>query len=218
MGAGGQDGKAWEFNPRPVRSFVNANPIITAPGVDVTGIRWVPGSGWQSGQSRTGTSDAAPVVAGALALVKAKYPDATGNQLIQQLIHSTASGRYAWDRTYGFGLLSMSKMLASDPTGWPDVNPLLKGPRRALADFPMSSRTAGSAGEPSASAAGTSSSPSAGADRDTKPSAASTEGGGVPVWVWPLGAVVLLGAAGAGIAAHNRGSRSTTSGRTREEG
>ena len=37
--AGGQDGQAWEFNPRPVRSFVDGNPMITAPGVDVTGIR-----------------------------------------------------------------------------------------------------------------------------------------------------------------------------------
>ena len=47
----------------------------------------MPGRGWVSGSDRTGTSDAAPIVAGALALVKSKYPDATGNQLIQQLIH-----------------------------------------------------------------------------------------------------------------------------------
>jgi subtilisin family serine protease len=215
--AGGQDGKAWEFNPPPVHSFVDANPVITAPGVDVTGIRWVPGQGWQSGQSRTGTSDAAPIVAGALALVKSKYPDATGNQLIQQLIHYTSSGTYAWDRTYGFGLLSMTKLLANDPTEWPDVNPLLNGPRRALKDYPMSIRDGAASTDPSSAATPSkTTSPSAGATTtdDTTPAAASTDDGGIPVWVWPLGVVVLLGVAGAGIAANKRGSRSSTSGRT----
>ncbi|MEO5711425.1 MAG: S8 family serine peptidase, partial [Nocardioidaceae bacterium] len=173
----------------------------------------------------TGTSFAAPIIAGSLALVKSKYPDATGNQLVQQLIHNTSSGKYAWDRDYGFGLVSMSKMLATDPTAWPDVNPLSKGPRAALADYPMNSRDAGaSAGSSASPSASASASPSGGATKtsgsdDTTPSsAASADGGGVPAWVWPLGAVVLLGIAGAGIAANKRGSRSTTSGRTREEG
>ena len=134
-----------------MHSFVDANPVITAPGVDVTGIRWVPGRGWQSGQSRTGTSDAAPIVAGALALVKSKYPDATGNQLIQQLIHYTSSGTYAWDRTYGFGLVSVSKMLAERPDRVARRQPAAQRPRRALKDYPMSSRRDGAASaDPSA--------------------------------------------------------------------
>ncbi len=215
--AGDRNGRAWTENPRPFRSFIDGNPVITGPGVGVTATGWVPGSGWQSGRDRTGTSFAAPIVAGALALVKSKYPDATGNQLVQQLIHTTSSGTYAWDKDYGFGLVSMSKMLASDPTEWPDVNPLLKGPRAALKDYPMSSRGAQGAASPSASPSGDTTK-SSGTD-DTKPtSAASADGGGVPVWVWPIAAVVLLGLAGAGIAANKRGSRSTTSGRTREEG
>ncbi|CAN5612857.1 hypothetical protein BH10ACT10_BH10ACT10_29630 [soil metagenome] len=227
--AGDQNGRAWSENPRPFRSFIDGNPVITAPGVDVPATGWVPGTGWESGRNRTGTSFAAPIIAGSLALVKSKYPDTTGNQLVQQLIHTTSSGKYAWDRDYGFGLVSMSKMLASDPTAWPDVNPLSKGPRAALADYPMSSRDPGASASPSAGAsaspsAGASTSPSGGATKtsgpgDTTPSsAASADGGGVPVWIWPLGAVVLLGIAGAGIAANKRGSRSTTSGRTREEG
>ena len=209
-----------------MRSFVNANPMITAPGVDVTGIRWVPGRGWQSGQSRTGTSDAAPIVAGALALVKAKYPDATGNQLIQQLIHNTASGTVRLGPHLRLrAALDVEAMLANDPTGWPDVNPLLKGPRRALEDYPMSSRDAAALGrDPSArqrDPSGRRSSPSAGATTSTtrsRPRRAPT-GGGVPVWV-------VAARRGRPAAAprepasqrHNRGSRSTTSGRTREEG
>jgi subtilisin family serine protease len=217
--AGDRNGRGWSENPRPFRSFINGNPVITAPGVDVTGNGWVQGVGWQSGQSLTGTSFSAPIVAGALALVKSKYPDATGNQLIQQLIHNSSSGKYAWDRYYGFGLISMSRMLATDPTAWPDVNPLRKGPRAALADYPMSSRGAEASASPSPSASGSPPSDATAASEDTTPAAAATaDSGGVPVWVWPLGAVVVLGAAGAGAAANKRGSRSSTSGRTREEG
>ncbi|QWZ07987.1 S8/S53 family peptidase [Nocardioides panacis] len=217
--AGDRNGRAWSQNPRPFRSFINGNPVITGPGVDVPGIAWVPGVGWQSGRSLTGTSFSAPIVAGALALVKSKYPDATGNQLIQQLIHNPSSGKYAWDRDYGFGLLSMSRMLATDPTAWPDVNPLRKGPRAALADYPMSSRGASASASPSPSAAESpSSDASAVPDETTRASAATADSGGVPVWVWPLGAVVVLAGAGAGVAANKRGSRSSTSGRTREEG
>ncbi len=139
VNAGDRTGRAWVNNPPPVRSFVDGNPVITAPGVEVTSIRFVAGRGWVSGLTRTGTSDAAPIVAGALALVKSKYPDATGNQLIQHLVHHAAGGRCTWDRYYGFGLVSVTKMLAEDPRKWPDINPLLHGPKRALRDFPMSS-------------------------------------------------------------------------------
>lgn len=215
VNAGDRKGRAWVNNPPPVHSFIDGNPVITAPGVDVTNIRYVEGRGWVSGQTRTGTSDATPIVAGALALVKSKYPDATGNQLIQQLIHN-ASGKYAWDRYYGFGLVSVTKLLAQDPTRWPDTNPLLNGPKRALRDFPMSVYGA----QPSAT-----SSPTAGAtdqaapdaDTPTRP-AASTDDAGAPVWVWPLGAVLLLGAVGAGLAARTRGSRPATDGRNEERG
>jgi len=215
VNAGDKKGRAWANNPPPVHSFIDGNPVITAPGVDVTNIRYLAGRGWVSGQTRTGTSDAAPIVAGALALVKSKYPDATGNQLVQQLIHN-ASGRYAWDRYYGFGLVSVTKMLAQDPTKWPDTNPLLNGPKRALKDFPMSAYGAQPSASASPSAVATDKA-SAGSGTQAG-SAAGTDGGGVPVWVWPLGAVLLLGAVGAGFAANTRGSRPATGGRNEERG
>ncbi len=217
VNAGDKTGRAWVNNPPPVHSFVDGNPVITAPGVDVTNIRYVDGRGWVSGQTRTGTSDATPIVAGALALVKSKYPDATGNQLIQQLIHNTASGKYAWDRYYGFGLVSVTKMLAQDPTRWPDTNPLLNGPKRALTDFPMSAYGAQPSASSGPSADTTNDTAADPSDTPTTP-AANTDEGGAPVWVWPLGAVLLLGAVGAGLAARKRGSRPATGGRNEERG
>ena len=64
-----------------------------------------------------------------LALVKSKYPEATGNQLIQHLIHfvfgAEDDSTWGWRRDIGFGSASVPNMLAHDPTGWPDENPLL---------------------------------------------------------------------------------------------
>ena len=220
VNAAARTGRAWVNNPPPdLHTFVKAYPTITAPGVDVTGVGYVPGRGWVSGVDRTGTSDAAPLVAGALALVKSKYPDATGNQLIQNLVHWPSNKKNYWDRYYGFGLISVTNMLAHDPTKWPDVNPLLHGPKRALKDFPPSVYGARPAASSSTSAAADpSDAPSTGpGDADTTPAAASTEGDGLPVWVWPLLAVVVAGAVGGGIALNARGSRPVTAGRNGEE-
>ena len=85
-------------------------PVISAPGVKVDSSGYEEGRGWASGGTRTGTSDAAPIVAGALALVKSKYPDATGNQLVQAADpQPDRSAHYGWDAHYGFGIVSVSK-------------------------------------------------------------------------------------------------------------
>lgn len=222
VNAADKNGRTWVNNPPPaLHTFVTAYPTITAPGVDVTGVAYVPGRGWTSGYDRTGTSDAAPLVAGALALVKSKYPDATGNQLIQNLVHWPSSRpKFAWDRAYGFGLVSVTNMLAHDPTKWPDVNPLLHGPKRAVKDFPASVYGAQPAAttEPAASAsAGGTTDPADGKGDGTQQAAASTDGGGLPGWTWALLAAVVAGAVGAGIALNKRGSRPATADRNGEE-
>lgn len=119
---------AVDRNAKPWSGNVAGNReafVISAPGVDVsTGL--FDGDRWRSDAFVTGTSEAAPLVAGGLALVAAKYPKATGNQLIQHLIHNPGGeGAFGRDLEYGYGIISVPKMLVSDPAQWPDVNPLV---------------------------------------------------------------------------------------------
>ncbi len=197
VNAVGRDSRPYRENPRPLdlpgkKEF----PVISAPGVKLDSSGYEAGRGWVSGGTRTGTSDAAPLVAGALALVKSKYPDATGNQLVQQLIHyTTTAGKYYWDEDYGFGIVSAQRMLAHDPTGWPDANPLLQGPKQAVARYPMSSY-----GRAGASAASASASPAAATNGSGSSHHSTTaaddpaDHAGVPVWVWAVVVLLVVGA------------------------
>ncbi|MGQ0631842.1 MAG: S8 family peptidase [Sporichthyaceae bacterium] len=107
--------------------------VISAPGVELaTGS--FDGERWRSSALVTGTSEAAPIVAGGLALVASKYPKATGNQLIQHLIRNPGGTReFGKDLEYGYGIMSVTKMLAADPTEQPDVNPLIEAAEPAPA-------------------------------------------------------------------------------------
>jgi subtilisin family serine protease len=110
---------------------INADTDVVAPGVDIL----VQGNGasgsWEEQVNASGTSLATPIVAGLLALTKQKYPDATGNQLLQSLIHNTSGEpdhEPSFDSTlvYGYGLVSLTNLLATDPSKYPDVNPLIR--------------------------------------------------------------------------------------------
>ena len=116
------------MSPTPVASEV----AVVGPGVDILhqGAR-ITGEGpdWQTQTFVTGTSLATPIVAGNLALAMQKYPDATGNQLIQSLIHNTPANyenqEPIWEPAYGYGAVITDMFLAVDPTVYPDVNPLV---------------------------------------------------------------------------------------------
>lgn len=110
--------------------------VIAAPGIEVGSGGIVDGR-WRSDVWTDGSSDATAIVSGALALVKSKYPEATGNQLVQHLIHFTTDPKYDWNPTYGFGIISVPRMLSSSPMQWPDENPLLNGPKAAVRAYPM---------------------------------------------------------------------------------
>ena len=203
VGAVDKNAKAWKHQPQGRSSLT-----VCAPGVKVASGS-MEGSAvdarWVSGTERTGTSDATPLVAGTLALVKQKYPAATNNQLIQQLIHHTDRNEFSWNRECGFGILRLDRMLATDPTGWPDVNPLTNGVDAARADFPSSVYRDPAAPAPT-SAAPTATAPPT-SDESAKTAARSTDDSSSPAVPWVVGAVVALGLIAAAIVARRRGRR-----------
>lgn len=71
-----------------------------------------------------GNSFAAPLVAGALALARQKYPDAHGNQLIHALI-ATASQYPSHDKVRGYGNARPTALVDADPSQYPTTNPLM---------------------------------------------------------------------------------------------
>jgi subtilisin family serine protease len=200
VGAVGKDAKPWKDQPGG-----GGDIIITAPGVDVAagGMKGTPQQArWVSGLERTGTSDATPLVAGALALVKEKYPDATGNQLIQQMIHLNGRQGYGWDHDNGFGIVNIERMLAKDPAGWPDVNPLLDGAVEAYKKYPMSAYRDPSTPTPTPTPTGRS---------DASAAASATDESGSSAVPWLIGGAALaLGAAAAIIVSRNRSRRTRT--------
>jgi len=124
------------FNP-----YAAVNGVIAVGGSTLTGapVDWSPsGTGltlvapgtingrdrdWQVAQvSSTGL--AAAMVAGLLVRGVQIWPKATGNQLVAALI-ATASGHGTWDPRLGWGMIDPGAYLASDPTTYPDTNPLL---------------------------------------------------------------------------------------------
>ena len=116
--------------------------------------------------------------------MKQKYPKATGNQLIQTLIHNTGAGSHklVFDTSnkLGYGIVSITSMLAVDPTTYPDVNPLVS------ADAGASPTAQQIAGKPTVSPSPT---VSAGAARAGGVSAAPAS------WLLPVlvgGGIVLL--------------------------
>lgn len=78
-----------------------------------------------------GNSAAAPMVSGYVALAMQRWPDATGNQILQALVRSTKNnpwgvGRLDPEHKYGYGQVDVAKLLATDPSQYPDINPLLE--------------------------------------------------------------------------------------------
>ena len=70
-----------------------------------------------------GTSIATPIVAGQIALARSRWPQASPNQILQLVTHS-GSNNGGWDQYTGYGALSLDGLLGSDPSQYPDENPL----------------------------------------------------------------------------------------------
>lgn len=115
-----------------VASFSQRGPQvdIVAPGVDVPKLK--PPAGYARA---TGTSDAAAIVSGAAALVRAKYPELSAAEVVERLT-STAKDRgpKGRDDAYGHGELDlMAALTAKVPTSAPsDPAPAVDQPVTAF--------------------------------------------------------------------------------------
>lgn len=72
----------------------------------------------------SGTSVASPIVAGVLALAKQQWPEATSNQLLQLLVKTGLNPDHGWNKYTGFGGIDPGAILNTDPSQFPDENPL----------------------------------------------------------------------------------------------
>ena len=77
-----------------------------------------------------GTSNSVPLVAGFLALAKQKWPNATSNQLLQLLTKTARTDQNGWNTYIGYGAVDPGAMINTDPSQYPDENPLMDPARR----------------------------------------------------------------------------------------
>ena len=174
----------------------NVNPAtkVAGPGVGILNQGGGTDQKWESQSLASGTSNATPVVAGFLALVKQKYPKATSNQLIQTLIHNTGAGnhkpQFDTSNKFGYGFVSVTSMLEVDPTTYPDVNPLVSTVAGAS---PTAQQIAG---KPTASPSPTVSAGAAGSGRSSVAPAPSLlpvlVGGGIILLLVILAIVLII--------------------------
>ena len=99
---------------------------VVAPGDGIRSLRWSDGA-WNTYDLTNGSSNATAWTAGALALAWSAHPDATANQMIQSLLRTTSghNGELLRDDTWGYGVVNVDAMVTTDPTTYPDTNPLL---------------------------------------------------------------------------------------------
>ena len=100
-----------------IQSFSNYGRglAVMAPGDRITVHDFATGQTVVS----SGTSAATPIVAGFVAVAMQRWPQATGNQIIQALIATATTG------PTGQPLINPHGLDTTDPTQYPDTNPLL---------------------------------------------------------------------------------------------
>ncbi len=81
---------------------------------------------YETGQNETttGTSNSTAITSGMLALARQKWPDATANQILQVLTHTGLNPNHEWNKYTGYGAISISDLVNTDPSQYPDENPL----------------------------------------------------------------------------------------------
>ncbi|GAA2492208.1 hypothetical protein GCM10010406_30360 [Streptomyces thermolineatus] len=127
VGAVDRSGQIWED------SNYGSHVMLTAPGVYIRSA-----GGTTPYQLSNGTSDATAYVSGAVALLRAKFPDLTAGQIVNRLVKTAAlpedmQGKKLPDERYGYGIIRPYRALTEDIPAGPKQGPL-KTPSAAVAE------------------------------------------------------------------------------------
>jgi type VII secretion-associated serine protease mycosin len=113
-------------------SVVSPFAVLAAPAVDIasTDTRVAGRTGYRTG---SGTSDATAIIAGAAALVRAKYPNLSATEVIHRLTATADDkGTPGRDNEYGYGVINLVKALTADvPPLQPTTTPTTSAPTQA---------------------------------------------------------------------------------------
>lgn len=103
----------------------NHGPALTllAPGVDIMGRRPDESGALTLVDAAQGTSFAAPMVTGAIALAMQQHPDADPDQLLHALAATAARYGDEWNEMIGWGRLDAVALVNADPRTFPTGNP-----------------------------------------------------------------------------------------------
>jgi putative cell wall-binding protein len=89
---------------------------LSAPGAAVTTTNCNPCNGWGDYAAISGTSFASPNVAGVVALMRARYPSYSNQQIVDRLIATTDDLGYTGrDNRYGFGRVNAYRAVGGAP-------------------------------------------------------------------------------------------------------
>ena len=125
-------------NLAPTSNINDGNIAVVSYGYGVTGPATQTTEGEMTGVNG-GTSTATVILTGYLTLTMQKWPEATGNQIIQSLIRNTKGSdgtpKLDPERKKGFGEVDLEKLLTVDPTQYPDINPILEYEIKASAQY-----------------------------------------------------------------------------------
>ncbi|TCB90694.1 type VII secretion-associated serine protease [Micromonospora zingiberis] len=109
----GVDRKGVLSKKASVAGTLDQRPDIAAPGEDI--VVAVPGGQYRTA---TGSSTSSAIVSGAMALIKAKYPDLTSYQMFQRVLETSRdAGEPGRDFYYGWGVLDLREALTGEPDG-----------------------------------------------------------------------------------------------------
>lgn len=178
---------------------------VVAPGSHIRAIK----ATWDGYGISTGSSNSSSYTAAALALALSAHPDASGNQVVQAMIHTT-DGRTvaepAHDEAWGYGTVNIRQLLSVDPTSYPDENPFLYDATDRLPTVEQVLQS----GPPATEAPATAADAAPDVEGPTPPDEGSANSTGLVLGLVGGGAVVLLAAVvGTTIARRRRQSTDT---------